>query len=924
MAKNKRTADIKGGRAVRNLISNKEMSAPKSGGKDIVRGADVAPVNKTIANIIQSNRDITQKKAENVLTPIQVKEIDQTANEVRRIKVDVDILNFNVNSLMNDSQKSLGMIQDLVKFNEYAKKKLEGIEKKQEEDKAPQDSMLDKILDAVSLFPEARKTARTAQAAKTAVQVERAAASGVSAAAQGAEAGTGLLGRAWGGIKSGASAVGGAAMRGLGAAASFAGGVTMSGIKMLDPKLAAGIEKLGSKALSGEMLTRFMAFLEKKGAKALVQKVVSKVGLIAAGAAVPAAGWIFSLVSAGLLIADAHELVTFLLDFIRSEGSPDDKAVAAASGTGPQASQAIRDTEKMAKGQAESGGGTPFAPGKPPSPVRESRPPAVKYGPGGAGAPGGGATGDVKSFGSLTELIKNYEGFIPKAKWDYQQYSNGYGTKALSPDEEITKEEAEKRLNLKIGEFRSIVENFGKQYKYDWNENQINALTSFVYNLGPGALSQVTANGTRKNEEIAMNMLEYNKAGGTSLAGLTQRRKSEAEMFNRGVGAKLSGQDQAATGVAPPKMDIGGSLETQPSSMAAQVTGNVLAGGGAPPPTSADFQRASAPAAGGTSGGYQYPGKESGPAPGGTAAETDKKPENVRLESDRVNLSRVDKDLLSSFYAAAKEYGRPVTIASAHRDDAYQAELWARGSLGEKGIHTPAKPKRAQRVTIKNGPFVGRTVDVPGGGTGSSHSDGRAIDSPTTSDPMFLSILQKHGLTTPFGASDPVHVQKKGDSLGGSGGGGSGGGYVPSPPQAGSMAQGAPQGMMSPPGRPAGQYAPQGMLNPNMTSRAQVPGPMGIATGLPGMGPLAGILSSIGTGGGRGLSGSVGNIGSLVGGLLGMLGGQSNRASNPSFMPDRYQNNNVPAAMPSSNLLRELFDLNMSPGYNPAGYAFGR
>ena len=131
-----------------------------------------------------------------------------------------------------------------------------------------------------------------------------------------------------------------------------------------------------------------------------------------------------------------------------------------------------------------------------------------------------------------------------------------------------------------------------------------------------------------------------------------------------------------------------------------------------------------------SAGGYQYPGKDkpepaiSGAAPvtpppppgtsGGTQADTDKKPENVRLESGSVNLSGVDKDLLSSFYAAAKEYGRPVTIASAYRDDAYQAELWARGSLGERGIYTPARPKQAQRVTIKNGPFSGRVVDVPG------------------------------------------------------------------------------------------------------------------------------------------------------------------------------------------------------------------
>ena len=133
---------------------------------------------------------------------------------------------------------------------------------------------------------------------------------------------------------------------------------------------------------------------------------------------------------------------------------------------------------------------------------------------------------------SLVDLIKGFEGFSPKAHPDYGQYSNGYGTKARSPTEEITKEEAERRLIDEIARFRGVVEQFSANKKYNWNSKQKDALTSFIYNLGAGALNQVTNNGTRSNSEIAAAMLLYDKAGGASLPGLTNRRKIEANVFN--------------------------------------------------------------------------------------------------------------------------------------------------------------------------------------------------------------------------------------------------------------------------------------------------------------------------------------------------------------------------------------------------------
>ena len=74
-----------------------------------------------------------------------------------------------------------------------------------------------------------------------------------------------------------------------------------------------------------------------------------------------------------------------------------------------------------------------------------------------------------------------------------------------------------------------------KRQNYNWSQSQKDALTSFLYNLGPRALNQVTAQGTRTNEEIADKMLEYNTSKGEVMAGLTQRRREESDQFRSGL-----------------------------------------------------------------------------------------------------------------------------------------------------------------------------------------------------------------------------------------------------------------------------------------------------------------------------------------------------------------------------------------------------
>ena len=131
------------------------------------------------------------------------------------------------------------------------------------------------------------------------------------------------------------------------------------------------------------------------------------------------------------------------------------------------------------------------------------------------------------------DFIKKYEGkFQAKAYWDHKQWSIGYGTKANSKDEVITEEEGFARMKADINKSAKSVIDYGKKYAYNWNQNQVDALTSFVYNGGPGFLHQVTNNGKRSNEQISQALLLYNKASGEVSKGLVARRGAEKKLFD--------------------------------------------------------------------------------------------------------------------------------------------------------------------------------------------------------------------------------------------------------------------------------------------------------------------------------------------------------------------------------------------------------
>jgi lysozyme len=66
------------------------------------------------------------------------------------------------------------------------------------------------------------------------------------------------------------------------------------------------------------------------------------------------------------------------------------------------------------------------------------------------------------------------------------------------------------------------------------NQDQFDALVSWVYNLGGGNLNASTmlkVLNAGQYEEVPAQMMRWNKAGGKVLEGLTRRRQAEANLF---------------------------------------------------------------------------------------------------------------------------------------------------------------------------------------------------------------------------------------------------------------------------------------------------------------------------------------------------------------------------------------------------------
>ena len=143
--------------------------------------------------------------------------------------------------------------------------------------------------------------------------------------------------------------------------------------------------------------------------------------------------------------------------------------------------------------------------------------------------------GHMKTSQKGIDLIRSFEGFVAtpyRAVATEKYLTIGYGH--YGPDVRMgmvwTKDQAEKQLKKDIERFEAHVNKY--DYKYDFNQNQFDALVSFSYNIG--SIDQLTNLGRRSKAEIAEKMILYNKSGGRVLQGLVNRRKAEQALFLSG------------------------------------------------------------------------------------------------------------------------------------------------------------------------------------------------------------------------------------------------------------------------------------------------------------------------------------------------------------------------------------------------------
>lgn len=132
-------------------------------------------------------------------------------------------------------------------------------------------------------------------------------------------------------------------------------------------------------------------------------------------------------------------------------------------------------------------------------------------------------------------LIESFEGFVPHPYRDaVGVWTIGFGsTKGVGPGSpHVTRQQAHDRL------MREVDASYGAAINaldLPLNQNQFDALVSFVYNVGTGGVAASTGVGralrARDWRAAADRLLQWDKAGGRRLAGLTRRRQAERALF---------------------------------------------------------------------------------------------------------------------------------------------------------------------------------------------------------------------------------------------------------------------------------------------------------------------------------------------------------------------------------------------------------
>ena len=128
------------------------------------------------------------------------------------------------------------------------------------------------------------------------------------------------------------------------------------------------------------------------------------------------------------------------------------------------------------------------------------------------------------------DLIKRFEGCRLAAYKDSGgTLTIGYGhTKGVTAGQTITQAQADAFLVEDCASAEAAVNKY--MSKYNFNQNQFDALVSFAFNIG--SIDKLTVNGTRTIAQISEKIPAYCNCAGKKLQGLVNRRAAEKELFD--------------------------------------------------------------------------------------------------------------------------------------------------------------------------------------------------------------------------------------------------------------------------------------------------------------------------------------------------------------------------------------------------------
>lgn len=136
-------------------------------------------------------------------------------------------------------------------------------------------------------------------------------------------------------------------------------------------------------------------------------------------------------------------------------------------------------------------------------------------------------------FSLAEDFIIQHEGFLSTSKWDYQQYTWGYGTKAPGAGQQISESEARAELEAYV---RNDYDYLNRLITTPLTNNQWAALLDFSYNEGRYNADNLVTNINNQDwDAFAAQVRLYNKVtiNGQLVynAGLAQRREDELNLF---------------------------------------------------------------------------------------------------------------------------------------------------------------------------------------------------------------------------------------------------------------------------------------------------------------------------------------------------------------------------------------------------------